>query len=82
MDCNMKLTHRNAPLPSMILPSVLATEAYELPFDPLGSSLFDEALPALLEKAGEATTQKRHQPLEEAMVQSVNGAKGFKASSK
>ena len=33
MDCNMKLIHRNA-----LLPSALATEAYQLLFDPSGSS--------------------------------------------
>ena len=61
MDCNLKLIWRNTLLPSMILLSALATEAYQLLFDPSGLSLFGEALLALLEKAGEVATQKRHQ---------------------
>ena len=55
MDCNLKLIRHY-----VLLPSALATEAYQLPFDPSGSSLFGEALPALLEKAGEVATQKIH----------------------
>ena len=82
MDCNLKLIHHNALLLSMMLPSALATEAYQLLFDPSGSSLFGEALPALIEKAGEVATQKRHQSLEEAMVKLAKGAKGPKALSK
>ena len=73
MDCNLKLIRRN-----VLLPSALATEAYQLPFNPSGSSLFGGALLALLEKAGEVVTQKRHQSLEEAMVKSAKGAKGPK----
>ena len=46
-----------------------------------GSSIFGEALPALLEKAGEVATQKRHQSLEEALVMSVKVAKGPKTLS-
>ena len=53
MHCNMQLLRQNALLPSLMLPSALAVEAYQLPFDPLGSSLFGEFLPALLEKVGE-----------------------------
>ena len=53
MDCNLKLIRCNALLPSMILPYALATEIYQLSFDPLGSTLFGEALLALLEKVGE-----------------------------
>ena len=30
MECNMKLLHRQSLLPSLILPSTLATEAYQL----------------------------------------------------
>ena len=60
-DCNMKLLRRQSLLPSLMLPT---TEAYQLPFDPSGSSLFGEALPALLEKAGEVASYKRHQSLE------------------
>ena len=82
MDCNLKLIRRNVLLPSMMLPSALATEAYQLPFDPSGSSLFGEAMSALLEKAGEVVTEKRHQSFEEAMVKSVKGSKGPKASLK
>ena len=65
MDCNLKLICRN-----VLLPSALATEAYQLLLDPSGSSLhvFGEALPALLEKVGDVAIQKRHQSLEEAMV--------------
>ena len=44
IDCNKKLICRNA-----LLPSALATEAYQLLFDPSESGLFGEALPALLE---------------------------------
>ena len=58
MDCNLKLIHHNVLLPSMILSCVLATEAYQLPFNPLGSTVFGVALPALLEKAGEVKTQR------------------------
>ena len=60
MDCNIKLIHHGALLPSIMLPSALATEAYQLPFDPSGLNVFGDALPALLEKAGEVATQKRH----------------------
>ena len=55
-----------------MLPSALATEAYQLLFDPLGSNLFGEAL---MEKAGEVASQKRHQSLEEAMIKSAKRAK-------
>ena len=58
MDCNIKLFRRGALLPSMMLPSALATEVYRLPFDPSGSIVFGDALQALLEKAGEVATQK------------------------
>ena len=44
-----------------------------------GSSLFGEAL---MEKAGEVASQKRHRSLEEAMIKSVKGTKGSKSSSK
>ena len=83
-DCNMKLLHRQSLLPSLMLPSALATEAYQLPFDPSGSSLFCETLPALsqLEKVGEVASQKRHQFLEEAMIKSAKGTKGSKPSTK
>ena len=82
MDCNMKLLCRNALLPSLMLPSSLATEAYQLPFDPSALSLFGESLPALLEKEGEVASQKRHQCLEETMPKSVKGAKGSNTLSK
>ena len=82
MDCDMKLLHRNLILPSLMLPSALATEAYQLLFGPSGSSLFGESLPALLETACEVASQKRHQSLEEAMIKLAKGAKGSKASSK
>ena len=65
----------------MMLPSALAIEAYQLLFDPSGSSFFGDALLALLEKTGEVTTQKRHQSLEEVLVKSAKGAKGPKALS-
>ena len=81
MDCNLKFICRGALLPCMMLPCALATEVYQLLFDPSGSSVFDEALPALFEKAGEVAPQKRHQSLEEALVKSVKGAKGPKTSS-
>ena len=35
MDCNLKLIHHGA-----LLPCSLATEAYQLPFDPTGLSVF------------------------------------------
>ena len=81
MDCNLKLIHHGALLPSMMLPCALTIEAYQLSFDPSGSSVFGEALSALLEKAGEVSTQKRHQSLEEVLVKSAKGAKGPKTSS-
>ena len=46
-------------------------EAYQLLFDPSGSSLFSEALLTLLQKAGEVASQTRHQSLEEAMIKSA-----------
>ena len=52
----------------MTLPSALATEAYQLPFDPDGSSIFGTSLPALLERAGKVAAQRRQQSLEEALV--------------
>ena len=80
-DCNMKLVRWQSLLPSLMLPSTLATEAYQLPFDPSESSLFGEGLPTLLEKAGDVASQKRHQSLEEAMIKSVKGTKGSRSSS-
>ena len=67
----------------MMLPCALATEACQLLFDLSGSSVFGEAMPALVEKAGEVATQKRHQSLEEALalVKPAKGAKGPKTSS-
>ena len=56
MDCNMKLLRRSALLPSLMFPSALATEVYQLPFDPSGSSLFGDSLPALLKKVGEVAS--------------------------
>ena len=56
MDCNIKLIRHGALLPSMMLSSALATEAYQLPFDPSGSNVFGDALPALLENASEVAT--------------------------
>ena len=76
----MKLLQQKSLLPSLMLPSALATEAYQLPFDL--SSLFGESLSALLEKAGEVASQKRYQSLEEAMIKSANGTKGSKPASK
>ena len=75
LDCNDKLVRHGSLLPSMALPSALATEAYQLPFDPAGSSMFDMSLPALLERAGEVAAQRRQQSLEEALVKMAKGAK-------
>ena len=58
MDCNMKLLRRQSLLPSLMLPSTLATEAYQLTFDPSRPSLFGKALLTLLEKEGEVASQK------------------------
>ena len=52
MACNLKLIHCGA-----LLPCALATEFNQLLFDPSGSSVFVEALQALLEKAGEVATR-------------------------
>ena len=82
MVCNLKLICCNALLPSMMLLSAQATEAYQLLFDPSGSNIFGEALPTLLKKAGEVAIQKRHQSLEEAMVKSAKGSKAPKTSLK
>ena len=82
MDCNMKLLYQHSLLPSLMLPSALATEAYQLLFDPLGSNLFCKSLSALLEKAGEVASLKRHQSLEEAIIKSAKGTKGSKLASK
>ena len=71
MDCNIKLICREALLLSMMLPCALATEACQLLFDLSGSSVFGEALLALVEKAAEVAPQKRHQSLEEALVKSA-----------
>ena len=54
----MKSVWCGALLPPLILPSALATEAYQLPFDPSGSSVFGDSLPALLERAGEVAAQR------------------------
>ena len=80
LDCNVKLVQRDVLLPSLMLPFALATEAYQLPFDPMGSSVFGDSLPTLLERAGEVAAQRQQQSLEEALVQSVKGAKGQKPS--
>ena len=47
-------------------------------FEPSGASIFVDALLALLKKAGEGATQKRHQSLEEVLVKLAKGAKGPK----
>ena len=75
LDCNVKLVRHGSILPSITFPSALATEAYQLPFDPAGSNVFGESLPALLERAGEVATQ-RQQSLEEALIKMAKGAKG------
>ena len=80
LDCNIKLVRRNLLLPSMVLPSALATEAYQLPFDSALSNVFGMSLPALLERAGEVAAQRRQQSLEEALVKTMNGAKGQQSS--
>ena len=59
-----------------MLPSALATEAYQLLFDPMGSSVFGNSLLALLERAGEVATQRRQQSLEEALVKLEKGGQG------
>ena len=58
----------------MAVPSALATEAYQLPFDPARSSVFSTSLPALLESADKVATQRRQQLLEEALIKMVKGA--------
>ena len=58
LDCNVKLVQRSVLLPSLALPSALATEIYQLPFDPAGSSVFGAGLSALLERAGAIAAQK------------------------
>ena len=63
-----------------MLLSVLETEAYQLPFDPAGSGVFGDSLPALLERAGEVAAQRRQQSLEEAFVKTAKGAKDHKLS--
>ena len=40
LDCNVKLVRHSSVLPSLMLPSALATEAYQLPFNPAGSCVF------------------------------------------
>ena len=70
LDCNMKLVRCGS-----LLPSVLATEAYQLPFDPSGSSIFGTSLQALSERAGEVAIQRQQQSLEEALVKTAKGAK-------
>ena len=77
-ECNMKLLRRHVLLPSLSLPQALATEAYQLLFDPSGSSLFGRAL----EKARDVASQQRQRSLEEAVIKSVKGTKGSKASLK
>ena len=73
---------QNALLPSLMLPFALETEAYQLPFDPSGSSFFSESLPALVEKARGVASQKRQQSLEKAIIKSAKGTKGSKSVSK
>ena len=72
----MKLVRHGVLLPLLMLPSAMATEAYQLPFVTMGSSVFGDSLPALLERAGEVATQRQQQSLEEALVQSAKGDKG------
>ena len=75
LDCNVKLARCGSLMPSMALPFVLATEAYQLLFDPTGSDVFSKSLPALLERAGEVAAQRQQQSLEETLVKRAKGAK-------
>ena len=77
LDCNVKLVRNGSILPSITLPSALAMEAYQLPFDPVGSSVFGDSLLALLERASKVATQRQQQSLEEALAKMATGAKGL-----
>ena len=68
LDCNIKLVRCNVLLPSLALPSALATEAYQLTFDPSRFNVFGTGLPALLERAGEMAIHRRQKLLKEALV--------------
>ena len=46
LDCSSMISTRLLD-ESLLLPSALATEAYQLTFDPTGSSVFGDSLPAL-----------------------------------
>ena len=59
LDCNVKLVRRGSILPSITLSSALATEAYQLPFDPAGTSVFGVSLPALLETGQQGCSERQ-----------------------
>ena len=81
LDCNMKLVRRNMLIPSMALSSALATEAYQLPFNPSGSNVFGMGLSCLLEKADEMAAQRQQMSLKKALVKTARMAKAHSSSS-